>query len=108
MFRCLEERGISSRILKPLRGVYAQIGVLKRLRGAYGELRTCANGIPQGCLLSMVGHNTMHTCTLTLEAASRYAPKAQDKAYADDINSTITPRGYGEHRTQVSCHRQSL
>ena len=49
MFRCLAKRGIDALVLLPLKGVYAQMQRVYRLRGSCSSLWTCANGILQGC-----------------------------------------------------------
>ena len=86
MFRCLAKRGIDARVLLPLQGVYAQMKRVYRLRGSCSSLWTCANGILQGCALSMIGLNAM--VASILEATEAFIPSVVPRAYADDISAT--------------------
>ena len=85
MFRLLALRGAPPRLLGPLRGLYSHLRRSFRVRGQLSAWFVAANGVIQGCSLSLIALNSQIACLLQRAAAD--GESAKGHAYADDITS---------------------
>ena len=85
LFESLQARGMSQRIIGPLRHLYANMHRVFKLRGACGNYWTSSNGLVQGCPLSMIGLNAI--IGVILEIADQTCPDLIARSYADDISA---------------------
>lgn len=85
LFEALQARGMSQRIIGPLRHLYANIHRVFKLRGACGNFWTSSNGLVQGCPLSMIGLNAI--VGVILELSEQTCPGLVARSYADDISA---------------------
>ena len=71
----------------PLRGLYQKLPRVYRLRGSISDWWKAANGLVQGCALSMIGLNSL--VAVVLEVGSKCCPEVVGRAYADDLSATM-------------------
>eukprot|EP00971_Amphidinium_carterae_P352374 6492569-Amphidinium_carterae.3 len=88
VLKCLELRGASPHLLRPLRSMYHGIRRVFKLKGSCSPWWSSSNGILQGDPMSMVG--LVAVFGVILETASAEALPARLRAYADDLSATTT------------------
>ena len=94
MIASLRHRGAPANLLQALTGVYKQLHRVFRYQGSYSSWWTSANGIIQGCSLSLLGLNSLISCIL--ERAQHVQHPCASFAYADDctaVAQSSTPAG---------------
>ena len=82
MLASLKRRGAPDILLQALHGVYGQLRRVFRHNGSYSQWWFSANGIIQGCSLSLLGLNSLIACIL--ERAQQVTHPCASFAYADD------------------------
>eukprot|EP00660_Eupelagonema_oceanica_P006768 gene6768-biopygen36539 len=88
MLNVLERLGLHSRVLCPLRTMYASLLRCFKINGAVGQFFRSTQGILQGCPLSVVGLNAM--MSVLSRAVESRAPGAEYDSFADDGGITAT------------------
>lgn len=87
LFAALQRRGCHWRIIRPLQHLYKHLHRVFRLRGSLSDWWDAANGLVQGCALSMVSLNSL--VSVVLEANTMHCPQVVGRTYADDISGTM-------------------
>ena len=100
LFEALQARGMSQRIIGPLRHVYANIHRVFKLRGECGNFWSSSNGLVQGCPLSMIGLNAI--VGVILEISEQTCPHLVARSYADDISAIAVASSSQDLIQQVS------
>ena len=95
----LRARGCDNRVCKALDGFYSSHVQHFRLEGHYDEPLRPANGLVQGCPLSMLVLSSMVTCWHEHLQAS--LPGVVPKSYADDISACTKSTRPRQVRAQV-------
>ena len=89
LFSILQEMGLPSGILQPMRHMYNDLKRYWKLgKTAIGQPWQTTNGVLQGCGVSVVLLNCL--VTLWLRAVSAEVPSSVPGGYADDVHATAT------------------
>ena len=104
LFAAMERRGCHKRILLPMQALYRDLWRVFKLRGACSSWWTAANGLIQGCPLSMIGLNSLVGVVLEVNVVA--CPSIVGRAYADDISAASVADSPQQLTHQISRFHQ--